>query len=549
MQSQIWHQMYPSDVAFDAPFENDLTIPAMVAQRTARYKDNVAFSCLEVQLSYQALDEFSYLFAGYLCREGLLAGDRVALMLPNSLTYPICSLGILRAGMTMVSVNPMYTARELIHQLNDSGAKAIVCSESLLPLVSEIASATSLRHVVFAALTDLIPTGDSWRPVAQRSIGEAKALGTALEEGAPGGFNPPIMRPEDIAVLQYTGGTTGVSKGAALSHKNLLCGVAQQISWLPQAYIAGNTTCITALPMYHVFPLNIMLMMLWLGGTNRLVPNPRDSNQIFSEIKRAPFHVLPGVNTFFNSLLASDRLLKEDFAATRLVIGAGASVLESVAERWKTVTGIPLTEGYGLTECSPGVTFNLHSAGWTGSVGVPFPSTDVKIIDNGGLTVPLGSSGELCVKGPQVFTGYWRKPEETKNVFTEDGWFRTGDIARMDHRGMVYIVDRLKDMILVSAFNVYPNEIEGVVSMLPAVDECACIGVPDARSGEVPHLFIVRRDLDITAEEVIRHCRENLTAYKVPRYVTFLPALPKSPVGKILRRELRDTLRTSGVTH
>ena len=546
MQERIWHRYYPPGMPTTVELEEGLTLPGMFARSAAQYPKNIAYSCLGVDLTYEQVEKLVTAFAVHLQQSGLTAGDHVALMLPNSLVYPICALAVLKAGMTVVSVNPMYTARELTHQLKDSGANAIVAGEELLALVRQVQPDTQIKHIVFASAADLSPTGGAWPPTpALTAHADATSFGAALNAGAAATFNVPVADPGDNAFLQYTGGTTGPSKGAALTHAHLLANVVQQTTWLREAFIAGNTSCITPLPLYHIFPVNVMFLLLRVGGTNRLLPNPRDMQQLYTEMRRKPFHVMPGVNTLFNGLLASGELRKEDFSSARIIMGAGASVQQSVAQRWKEATGVPLTEGYGLTECSPGVTFNELGPGWTGTVGYPFPSTDVQIIDTEGNVLPMGQAGELCVKGPQVFAGYWNRPEETAKVFTADGWFRTGDIAVMNERGMFSIVDRLKDMILVSAFNVYPNEIEGVVSMLSAVAECACVGVPDARSGEVPHLFIVKRDSSLDVETVIAHCRANLTAYKVPRHVSFVETLPKSPVGKILRRELRDQAPTA----
>jgi len=542
MPPRPWHRSYPAGIPHEAPLEDGLTLPAMVARSVARYPDVVAFECLGVGISYRELDRWSLRFAAHLQRSGLAAGDRVALMLPNSLAYPVAALGVLRAGMAVVSVNPLYTARELAYQLRDSGAKAIVTSETILPMLREIQAETALQHIVYATAAELWPTSAAFQPEAgQPPQPGATTFAEALGGGAvSSGFVEPAISANDIAFLQYTGGTTGVSKGAALTHASMIAAVVQQIVWQPSVYLPGDTSCVTPLPLYHIYPLNVMLMLLSIGGTNRLVPNPRELSQLVAEMKRAPFHILLGLNTLFNGLLASGQLDKAQFAAARIVYSAGAAGQQAVAERWKAATGIAFSESYGLTECSPGVTSNvLGAAGWTGSIGVPVPSTDVLLIDAEGRPVPIGTPGELCVKGPQVFAGYWQRPEESLKAFTEDGWLRTGDIATMDENGRFYIVDRLKDMILVSGFNVYPNEIEAVVAMMPAVLECACIGVPDERSGEVPALFVVRRDASLDAAQVAAHCRANLTGYKQPRQIHFIEALPKSPVGKILRRELR----------
>jgi len=541
MQSRLWHRSYPPGMPVDAPIEDGLTLPAMLARSVARYPDHAAYGCLGATLSYRELDRLATAFAAFLQSRGLRAGDHVALMLPNSLVYPIAMIGALRAGMAVVSVNPLYTARELAHQLRDSGAKAIVTSEAVQPLLRQIASETMLQQAVVASAADLLPSDSSWQPDSSAAPQDgATSFAAALSQGEASRFVPPTIQAKDIAFLQYTGGTTGVSKGAALSHANMLAAVTEELTWLRTVFKPGETECITPLPLYHIYPLNIALMLLASGGTNRLVPNPRDIQQLGAEMKRGPFAVLLGVNTLFNGMLASGVLNAADFAGTRSVFGAGASVQQAVAERWKAATGAPISEAYGLTECSPVVTLNLPGGpDWNGSIGLPVPSTDVKLIDDKGATVPIGSPGELCVKGPQVFSGYWQRPDETSKVFTADGWFRTGDIATMDDKGLLYIVDRLKDMILVSGFNVYPNEIESVVAMMPSVLECACIGVPDERCGEVPHLYVVRRDSALDAAQITEHCRANLTAYKVPRHISLVDGLPKAPVGKILRRELR----------
>ncbi|CAN5819355.1 AMP-binding protein [soil metagenome] len=438
----------------------------------------------------------------------------------------------------------MYTARELAHQLQDSGAKAIVTSEAVLPLLQQIAPEVVMQLVVCASTADLLPqcpvAGDSWRAdSAHVTPGNAISLGAALAQGASARFTPPTIVATDLAFLQYNGGTTGVSKGAALSHANVIAAAVQQYAWQPRVFRPFETRRITPLPLYHIYSFNVALILLAIGGTNRLVPNLRDLQQLFAEIKRGPFDLLLGLNTLFNGLLASGQLDPADFAEARMVIGAGSTVQQVVAERWKAATGVAISESYGLTECSPGVTSNvLGGPDWTGSIGVPVPSTDVQLIDAVGRPMPIDQPGELCVEGPQVFGGYWQRPDETRKVFTADGWFRTGDIATMDEHDMIAIVDRLKDMILVSGFVVYPNEIEAVVAMMPEVLECACVGVPNERSGEVPHLIVVKLDPTLDEAKVIAHCRANLTAYKVPKHTSFVAALPKSPVGKILRREL-----------
>jgi long-chain acyl-CoA synthetase len=542
LQARPWHRSYPPGMPLDAPIEAGLTLPALLERSFERYAARTAYTCFGASLSYRSLDRFSHAFAAYLQAIGLKAGDRVALMLPNSLAYPVALAGALRAGMAVVSINPLYTARELEHQLRDSGARAIVTHEPVLPLLARLGADSPIEQVVCASAADMSARDGAWQPSAGSALEGVTWLAGAIANGESSAFTPPALDARDIAFLQYTGGTTGAAKGAALTHASMLAAVQIQLTWMRVAFEDEGTACVTPLPLYHIYPINVLLMLLSRGGTNRLVQNPREIEQLIGELKRAPFGMLLGVNTLLNGLLASGRLDKADFAGTHIVICAGAATQRAVAERWKAATGVPISESYGLTECSPGVTSNvIGGADWTGTIGVPVPSTDVRMIDAEGRPVALGERGELCVKGPQVFAGYWQRPEETRSAFTADGWLRTGDVATMDEMGLVRIVDRLKDMILVSGFNVYPNEIEGVVAMMPEVLECACIGVPDERSGEAPHLFVVTRDAGLTAAQIEAHCRDNLTAYKRPRHISFVEALPKSAVGKILRKELRSS--------
>lgn len=541
MQPRPWHRSYPEGMPLDAPIEPGLTLPGLLLRSFDRYPEHIAFTCAGADLSYSALERLSSAFAAYWQHCGMQQGDRVALMLPNSLVYAVALTGALRAGLVVVSVNPLYTARELAYQLKDSGATAIVASHAALPLIDQVSVESDLLHVVYATAEELLPTGTEWPLNRGRGMHDGVTpFGHAIALGEAGTFATPKIDANDIAFLQYTGGTTGVAKGAALSQANMVASAVQMLTWLDKVFEPGNCSCVTPLPLYHIYPLNVALLLFSRGGTNRLLANPRDIGALLTEFKRAPFSILIGVNTLFNGLLASGGLTREDFAGTGTVIGAGATIQQSVAQRWNEATGVPIREGYGLTECSPCVAFNvLGGAEWTGSIGVPMPSTDVQVIGGEGRAVQPGERGELCVKGPQVFSGYWGRPGESAKAFTEDGWFRTGDVVTMDGNGFLYVVDRLKDMILVSGFNVYPNEIEAVVAMMPSVLECACIGEPDDRSGEVPHLFVVPRDESVTAAQVEAHCRTNLTAYKVPRHISFVDALPKSPVGKILRKELR----------
>lgn len=550
MSARPWLASYPAGMPHEVRLEQGLTLPALLERSFARWPERIAFRCGEAARSYRAVDRLSADFAGYLQGAGLRAGDRVALMLPNGLAYAVALAGALRAGAVVVSVNPLYTARELTHQLRDSGARVLVSSTAALPTLAQIRPELPLAQAILVgdwlppeedafAAAPPPPTESSSRPP---SPADTLPFEAARAAGRARGFIRPVIEPADTAFLQYTGGTAGVAKGAALSHANMLANIGQMLAWLDSVFRPGDCACVTPLPLYHIYPLNIaLLLLLSRGGTNRLVANPRDMPSLLAELARAPFDLLIGVNTLFNGLLASGGLRRADFEATGTVIGAGAAIQQAVAERWKAATGVPIREGYGLTECCPCVAFNvLGGADWTGSIGLPMPSTEVKLIDAEGRTLPVGASGELCVRGPQVFGGYWQRPEDTAKAFTDDGWLRTGDVVRMDAQGFLHIVDRLKDMILVSGFNVYPNEIEAVVAMLPDVLEAACIGVPDARSGEVPQLFVVARDPALSAERIDAHCRDHLAAYKRPRHIRFVDALPKSAVGKILRKELRD---------
>jgi len=517
------------------------TLATLFEGAFARNASRPAVTCNGESLSFAELEQASARFAAFLQSAGLQPGDRVALLLPNHLLYPVALAAIARAGFVGVTMNPLYTAREVAYQLADSGAVALVVADPFAGLAAEAIERTEVRHVVTVPMQELrrsllAPAGD--RPVRARgSDVHLVPLHAAIASVQAAGFSAPQVRPSDLAFLQYTGGTTGVSKGACLTHRNVLVSVLQMQSWLRLNLEIQNFELVTPLPLYHIFPLGMALMALASGGHNRLVMNPRDIQALCAELRRAPFDVLIGVNTMFNGMVNLPELSSVDFSRCGMVIGAGASIQAAVARRWEAAGGPPITEAYGLTETSPSATFN--APGCNGTIGVPVPSTDVMIVDDAGGPVAQGAPGELLIKGPQVFAGYWKREEETRLAFTSDGWFRTGDVVTMDAQGLMTIVDRKKDMILVSGFNVYPNEIEGVVALHPDVLECACVGVPDERSGEVPHLFVVRRSPGLQADQVESHCRELLAPYKVPRRITFLEALPKSTVGKILRKELR----------
>lgn len=541
MEQRLWHAAYPAGLPRDLDIEDDETLVTLLERAFARYAPRTAVSCAGESLTFAEVENASALLARALQAAGLQRGDRVALLLHNNLLYPVALAAIVRAGMVGVTMNPLYTARELQYQLGDSGAAALLAGEPFIPLVTEVLDQTQVRHVLTVPMQGVrqalfAPAGE---PVARTSRHDARivSLRDAIPALPPSDFTAAQVDPSDLAFLQYTGGTTGVSKGACLTHRSVLASVLQMQSWLRLTLDLEKLELITPLPLYHIYPLGMALAALASGAHNRLVVNPRDTKALCDELQRAPFDMLIGVNTLFNAMVASPELSKVDFSRCRLALGAGASIQAAVAKKWVEAGGPPITEAYGLTETSPSVTFN--APGRNGTIGAPVPSTDVLIVDDAGQPVPLGTPGELLIKGPQVFAGYWNREEETRKAFTADGWFKTGDVVTMDAQGLMYIVDRKKDMILVSGFNVYPNEIEGVVAMHPDVLECACIGVPDERSAEAPHVFVVRRSPGLLAEQLEAHCRKLLAPYKVPRHITFVDALPKSAVGKILRKELR----------
>ncbi|HEY0916295.1 MAG TPA: AMP-binding protein [Solimonas sp.] len=548
-----WLREYSEGVPADIDPSLYASAVDLLEQSIARFRDRIAFDCLGASLSYDELDRSTQDFASYLQNVlGFHKGDRVAVMMPNLLQYPVALFGILRAGMTVVNVNPLYTPRELEHQLRDSGARAIVVAENFCGTLEKVLKQTPLECVITTQVGDLLPFPRSLlvnagakylkKLVPSWHIDGAVPLRAALARGKAQPYMRIELTHEDIAFLQYTGGTTGLSKGATLTHGNIVANLLQCRAWLSPLLREGEETVVTALPLYHVFALVAnALVFMSLGGRNVLITNPRDLPGFVCELSRHRFTALTGVNTLFNGLLNTKGFANLDFSALKLSLGGGTAVQQAVAERWREVTGKPLTEAYGLTECSPGVCFNpLHKPDWNGSIGLPLPSTAVDIRDDDNRPLPQGQAGELCVQGPQVMQGYWQKPEENEKVFTSDGWLRTGDVAVMDEQGYFRIVDRKKDMILVSGFNVYPNEIEAVAALHPGVLECACIGVPDDKSGEAPKLFVVRRDPALTAEALLQFCRDKLTGYKVPRHVVFVETLPKTNVGKILRKDLRD---------
>lgn len=548
-----WLSSYPAGVPAQVDLDEFSSVVAVLESACERFRHRPAFSNLGKVLSYDDVDRLSRQFAAFLTGDlGLKKGDRVALMMPNVLQYPIAIFGVLRAGLVVVNTNPMYTARELKHQLNDSGASAIVVLDNFAHTVSEVLRDTSVKHVVTTAVGDLLNFPKSFivnfvvkhvkKKVPAFDIPGAIRFTDALARGAKQTYRKADLNHDDIAFLQYTGGTTGVAKGAMLTHGNLVANMQQASLWIGVNVKPGEEVIITALPLYHIFALTANgLVFMKFGGLNYLITDPRDMPAFVKEISNLKFTAITGVNTLFNGLLNTPGFDKVDFSALHLTLGGGMAVQRAVAERWKKVTGVPLAEAYGLTETSPAACINpLDIPDYNGSIGLPIPSTDVSIQDDNGVQLGYGEIGELCVKGPQVMKGYWNRPEETAKVLTPDGWLHTGDIARMDEKGYCYIVDRKKDMILVSGFNVYPNEVEDVVALHPGVLEVAAIGVPDEKSGEAVKIFVVRKDPKLTEADLRAHCKENLTGYKLPRYIEFRDSLPKSNVGKIIRRELRD---------
>jgi len=552
---RTWLKQYPPGVPADIDPDSYASLRDMFEEACAAYRQQPAYTNMGATLSYAQLDELSRAFAAWLRhRPGFAPGDRVSLMMPNILQYPIALFGVLRAGMVVVNTNPLYTARELEHQLKDSGAKAIVIVENFAHVLQEVLPRTDLKHVLVTRIGDLLglPRGLIVNFVlkhVRKQIPAWKMPGAISFKSALGGglglkLERPTLGPEDIAFLQYTGGTTGVAKAAILTHRNMVANVLQANAWIkPALEKRGAGIVITALPLYHIFSLTgNCLLFLRLGAHNVLITNPRDFPGFVAELKKYKFFFISGVNTLFNALLHTPGFDSVNFEELRVTLGGGMAVQAVVAERWKKVTGNILTQAWGLTETSPAACINPMGLDFNGSIGLPISSTDVSIRDDDGKEVAANGIGEICVFGPQVMRGYWNRPDETEKVMFGD-WLRTGDIGRMDAQGFVFIEDRKKDMILVSGFNVYPNEIEGVAAEHPGVLEVAAVAQPDENSGEVVALFVVRKDPALTAEALIAFCRKELTGYKVPRHVYFRTELPKTNVGKILRRALRDELR------
>lgn len=549
---KVWLKRYPSDVPAEIDADHYHSLVEIFEQTIAAYTDKTAFINMGKSLTYREVDQLSIAFAAYLQNTlGLKKGDPVAIMMPNLLQYPVALMGVLRAGCTVVNVNPLYTPRELQHQLNDSGAKAIIIVENFAHTLAKVESQVKVEHIILTKMGDML--GAVKGTVVNLVVKHLKKLVPAyqlqkatirfndvLEKGRHQSYKKPQIDSSDIAFLQYTGGTTGVSKGAMLTHRNMVANLEQITACIDPLLEKGNEQVVTALPLYHIFALTANFFTFFkYGSSNLMITNPRDMAGFVKELKKTRFTAIMGVNTLFNGLLNTPGFAELDFSQLKFSIGGGMAVQRPVAERWQKVTGTRLIEGYGLTECCPLVTVNPYDLeGFNGSIGLPAPSTDIRLVDENDQDVPPGEVGEMLVKGPQVMLGYLNRDDETAKVL-KNGWLYTGDIARVDEQGFFYIVDRKKDMILVSGFNVFPNEIEEVVAMNDKVLEVAAVGVPNETTGEAVKLFIVKKDASLTEQEIIKHCKSYLTGYKVPKQVEFRTELPKTNVGKILRRELR----------
>lgn len=550
---KVWLKTYPKGVPSEINPSEYRSIGALFEASVASFGARIAFENMGATLTFAQIDRLSRQLGAWLQAKGLARGDRVAIMMPNLLQYPVALFAILRAGFVVVNCNPLYKARELENQLSDSGARVLFIAENFAHVAAQVLARTRVEHVVTTQLGDLlgfpkrllvnVAVKRIKKMVPAWSIPGALSFASALRQGAKAPWRPADISHNDLAFLQYTGGTTGTPKGAMLTHGNVVCNLQQCHAWLKPVMRDDGETAITALPLYHIFALTANCLMFFkIGARNVLITNPRDIPGFVKELRRVtPFSMITGVSTLFNALLNNSDFAKLDFSGLRLTLGGGMAVQRGVAQRWKQTTGRPLIEAYGLTETSPGVTINpLDLQDWNGSIGLPIPSTEIAIRDEQGNDLPLEAAGELCVRGPQVMKGYWNRPEETAKVFMADGFLRTGDVATVDQSGFVRIVDRKKDMIIVSGFNVYPNEIEEIVCMHPGVLEAAVVGAPDEISGETVRLIVVKRDPALDAAALTAHCRKLLTGYKIPRHIEFRDELPKSNVGKILRRELRE---------
>jgi long-chain acyl-CoA synthetase len=551
-----WLSAYPPGVPADIDPGQYASLVQLMEESFTKFATRTAYSFMGKDVSFGQTDSLSRAFAAYLQGLGLAKGDRVAIMMPNVPQYPVAVAAILRAGFVVVNVNPLYTPRELEHQLKDSGSKAIVIIENFANTLQQCIAATPVKHVILASMGDMLGllkgslvnyvVRNVKKMVPAYSLPGAVRFNDAVAEGTRGTLKRPDIKPDDVAVLQYTGGTTGVSKGAVLLHRNVIANVLQSEAWndpvMGKVPKSEQSTGVCALPLYHIFAFTVgMMLSMRNGGKLILIPNPRDLPAVLKELSKHTFHSFPAVNTLFNGLANHPDFDKVNWKNLKISVGGGMAVQGAVAQKWLDKTGCPICEGYGLSETSPSASCNpVTSTEYTGTIGVPIPSTYMKCIDDDGNEVALGQPGEIAIKGPQVMAGYWQRPDETAKVMTADGWFKTGDIGVMDERGYFKIVDRKKDMVLVSGFNVYPNEVEDVVAKLDGVLECAVVGVPDDKTGEAVKLVIVKKDAGLTEEKVREYCRANLTGYKQPKVVEFRTDLPKTPVGKILRRELRD---------
>ena len=549
---KIWLKNYPAGVPSEIDTSAYRSIPQLFDESINKFRARPAYMCMGATMTFDELDKLSGSIGAWLQARGLAKGARVAVMMPNILQYPASIFGILRAGYTVVNINPLYTPRELEHQLKDSGAEAIIILENFATTLQQVADKTPLKHIIVASMGDLLGLKGVLVNFVVRSVKKmvpawslpgAVKFSAMVDEGASLKLKPVNLGPEDIAFLQYTGGTTGVSKGAMLLQRNILANLQQVSAWFSPTHDDNAPhLMVTPLPLYHIYSLTCCcLFMLKDGGCNLLIPNPRDIPGFIKELQKYKFTAISGLNTLYNALLNHPEFGTIDFSHLRLSSAGGMAMQKAVAERWHKVTGMPILEGYGLTETSPVATTNpVNTLEFNGTIGLPVPSTIITIRDDDGKILPVGEVGEICIVGPQVMKGYWNRQEETDKAMASDGAFKTGDIGVMDERGFIRIVDRKKDMILVSGFNVYPNEIEEVVASHPGVLECAAIGVPDEKSGEVPKVFVVKKDPALTEEALMEHCRKNLTGYKLPKRIEFRAELPKTNVGKILRRALRD---------
>ncbi len=551
---KIWLKSYPPGMPAEIDTAQYGSLVQLLEESFRKYADRNAYVCMDKYLTYAELDNYSRRLGAWLQSRGMKQGARVGIMMPNVLQYPVAIAAILRAGYTVVNINPLYTPRELEHQLNDSGCSAIVILENFAHTLEQVLPRTQVKHVVVATMGELLGFAKGLlvnfvvrnvkHLVPAYSLPNAVRFKSALSHGAGMKLTPVDIKPADPAFLQYTGGTTGVAKGAVLTHQNVIANMLQIEMWSEPAVgvVEGQPVMVAALPLYHIFALTVCAMWgMRSGMLNLLIPNPRDIGGFIKELGKYRFNMLPAVNTLYNGLLNHPDFGKLDFSGLKLSFGGGMAVQQVVAERWFKATGSPIIEGYGLSETAPVATCNRGDAtAFSGTIGLPIPSTDIAILDDDGNQVPLGQPGEIAIRGPQVMAGYWNRPDETAKVMTADGYFKSGDIGIMNEGGYVKIVDRKKDMILVSGFNVYPNELEEVIAAHPGVLECACVGVPDEHSGEAVKVFVVRKDPSLTAETLMAYCKQNLTGYKKPKYIEFRDELPKTNVGKILRRMLRD---------